>query len=98
MPGEKPQSSVLPAHTEAAFTLLLYCELLRWEERPLRELLHYPAQTEWQRKEGLCRKILHYFSKGKVGTAGPRLAWARRVGEGGCLRRGFRAASVDRCT
>ncbi|XP_057343045.1 dedicator of cytokinesis protein 3 isoform X3 [Manis pentadactyla] len=52
-------------YTEAAFTLLLYCELLRWEERPLRELLHYPAQTEWQRKEGLCRKILHYFSKGK---------------------------------
>lgn len=55
--------------TEAAFTLLLYCELLQWEERPLREFLHYPSQTEWQRKEGLCRKIIHYFSKGKVGPA-----------------------------
>ncbi|ELK25061.1 Dedicator of cytokinesis protein 3 [Myotis davidii] len=51
--------------TEAAFTLLLYCELLQWEERPLREFLHYPSQSEWQRKEGLCRKIIHYFSKGK---------------------------------
>ncbi|XP_044935333.1 dedicator of cytokinesis protein 3 isoform X2 [Mustela putorius furo] len=52
-------------YTEAAFTLLLYCELLQWEERPLREFLHYPSQTEWQRKEGLCRKIIHYFNKGK---------------------------------
>ena len=51
---------------EAAFTLLLYWELLHWEERPLKELLHYPAQTEWQRKEGLSRKVIHYFNKGKV--------------------------------
>uniref|UniRef100_F7A6C1 Dedicator of cytokinesis 3 n=1 Tax=Ornithorhynchus anatinus TaxID=9258 RepID=F7A6C1_ORNAN len=49
----------------AAFTLLLYCELLHWENRPLREFLHYPSQTEWQRKEALCRKIVHYFNKGK---------------------------------
>lgn len=52
-------------YTEAAFTLLLYWELLQWEDRPLREFLHYQAQTEWQRKEGLCRKIIHYFNKGK---------------------------------
>ncbi|XP_074952545.1 dedicator of cytokinesis protein 3 isoform X11 [Phalacrocorax aristotelis] len=52
-------------YTEAAFTLLLYCELLQWEDRPLREFLHYPSQSEWQRKEGLCRKIIHYFNKGK---------------------------------
>lgn len=62
-------TSTWPVPTEAAFTLLLYCELLQWEERPLREFLHYPPQTEWQRKEGLCRKIIHYFSKGKVGPA-----------------------------
>lgn len=61
-------TSTLPGPTEAAFTLLLYCELLQWEERPLREFLHYPSQTEWQRKEGLCRKIIHYFNKGKVGS------------------------------
>ncbi|KAG2471012.1 DOCK3 protein, partial [Polypterus senegalus] len=52
-------------YTEAAFTLLLYWELLNWEDRPLREFLHYPAQSEWQRKEGLCRKVIHYFNKGK---------------------------------
>ncbi|KAF3690419.1 Dedicator of cytokinesis protein 3 Modifier of cell adhesion Presenilin-binding protein [Channa argus] len=49
----------------AAFTLLLYWELLHWDERPLKEFLHYPAQTEWHRKEGLCRKVIHYFNKGK---------------------------------
>ncbi|KAK2861517.1 hypothetical protein Q5P01_001050 [Channa striata] len=51
--------------TEAAFTLLLYWELLHWDERPLKEFLHYPAQTEWHRKEGLCIKVIHYFNKGK---------------------------------
>ncbi|XP_078065470.1 dedicator of cytokinesis protein 3 isoform X1 [Mustelus asterias] len=52
-------------YTEAAFTLMLYWELLHWEDRPLREFLHYPAQTEWQRKEGLCRQVINYFNKGK---------------------------------
>ncbi|KAK5873150.1 hypothetical protein PBY51_013789 [Eleginops maclovinus] len=52
-------------YTEAAFTLLLYWELLHWDERPLKDFLHYPAQTEWHRKEGLCRKVIHYFNKGK---------------------------------
>uniref|UniRef100_A0A3P9ACJ0 Dedicator of cytokinesis 3 n=1 Tax=Esox lucius TaxID=8010 RepID=A0A3P9ACJ0_ESOLU len=52
-------------YTEAAFTLLLYWELLHWEERPLRDFLHYPAQSQWHRKEGLCRKVIHYFNKGK---------------------------------
>ncbi|KAK9529731.1 hypothetical protein VZT92_013806 [Zoarces viviparus] len=52
-------------YTEAAFTLLLYWELLNWDERPLKEFLHYSAQTEWHRKEGLCRKVIHYFNKGK---------------------------------
>lgn len=54
---------------EAAFTLLLYWELLHWEDRPLREFLHYPTQSEWQRKEGLSRKVLHYFNKGKASQA-----------------------------
>ncbi|XP_034077593.1 dedicator of cytokinesis protein 3-like isoform X1 [Gymnodraco acuticeps] len=52
-------------YTEAGFTLLLYWELLQWDERPLKDFLHYPAQTEWHRKEGLCRKVVHYFNKGK---------------------------------
>ncbi|XP_077433712.1 dedicator of cytokinesis protein 3-like isoform X3 [Vanacampus margaritifer] len=52
-------------YTEMAFALLLYWELLQWVERPLKELLHYPAQSEWQRKEALGRKIVHFFNKGK---------------------------------
>uniref|UniRef100_A0A3B4ENV6 Dedicator of cytokinesis 3 n=1 Tax=Pygocentrus nattereri TaxID=42514 RepID=A0A3B4ENV6_PYGNA len=52
-------------YTEAAFTLLLYWELLQWSEQPLRDLMQYPAQSQWQRKETLSRKILHYFNKGK---------------------------------
>uniref|UniRef100_G3N402 Dedicator of cytokinesis 3 n=1 Tax=Gasterosteus aculeatus aculeatus TaxID=481459 RepID=G3N402_GASAC len=49
----------------AAFTLLLYWELLNWEEKLLKEFLHYPTQTEWSRKEALSRKVIHYFNKGK---------------------------------
>ncbi|XP_077948725.1 dedicator of cytokinesis protein 3 isoform X5 [Gasterosteus aculeatus] len=52
-------------YTEAAFTLLLYWELLNWEEKLLKEFLHYPTQTEWSRKEALSRKVIHYFNKGK---------------------------------
>ncbi|XP_068171002.1 dedicator of cytokinesis protein 3 isoform X4 [Antennarius striatus] len=57
-------------YTEAAFTLLLYWELLAWEQRPLKDLLHYPAQSEWHRKEGLSRKVIHYFNKGKCWELG----------------------------
>nr|XP_057911190.1 dedicator of cytokinesis protein 3-like isoform X2 [Doryrhamphus excisus] len=52
-------------YTEAAFTLLLYWELLHWDERPMKDFLHYPAQSEWHRKEVLGRKVIHYFNKGK---------------------------------
>ncbi|XP_078730963.1 dedicator of cytokinesis protein 3 isoform X3 [Lampetra fluviatilis] len=52
-------------YTEAGFTLLLYCELLGWDERLLGPFLHYPAQSEWERKESLLLKILHFFHKGK---------------------------------
>eukprot|EP00062_Callorhinchus_milii_P019343 gi/632973819/ref/XP_007903340.1/ PREDICTED: dedicator of cytokinesis protein 4 [Callorhinchus milii] len=51
--------------TEAAYTLLLYDELLEWSERPLRDFLHYPMQTEWQRKETLHLTIIQNFDKGK---------------------------------
>ncbi|XP_053723434.1 dedicator of cytokinesis protein 3-like isoform X2 [Synchiropus splendidus] len=52
-------------YTEAAFTLLLYWELLHWDQQPLKDFLHHPAQSQWHRKEGLCRKVIHYFNKGK---------------------------------
>ncbi|XP_041966615.1 dedicator of cytokinesis protein 4 isoform X2 [Alosa sapidissima] len=52
-------------YTEAAYTLLLYDELLEWTERPLREFLGYPLQSEWQRKECLHLTIIHNFDRGK---------------------------------
>ncbi|XP_053109836.1 dedicator of cytokinesis protein 4 isoform X6 [Hemicordylus capensis] len=51
--------------TEAAYTLLLYDELLEWSDRPLREFLNYPMQTEWQRKEYLHLTIIQNFDRGK---------------------------------
>ncbi|KTG31597.1 hypothetical protein cypCar_00030924, partial [Cyprinus carpio] len=50
---------------EASYTLLLYDELLEWTERPLREFLTYPMQSEWQRKECLHLTIIHNFDRGK---------------------------------
>ncbi|XP_048841108.1 dedicator of cytokinesis protein 4-like isoform X1 [Brienomyrus brachyistius] len=52
-------------YTEAAYTLLLYDELLEWSERPLREFLNYPMQTEWQRKEAMHLSIIQNFDRGK---------------------------------
>ncbi|MGH0122521.1 UNVERIFIED_CONTAM: hypothetical protein FKN15_049335 [Acipenser sinensis] len=50
---------------KAAYTLLLYDELLEWSDRPLREFLNYPMQTEWQRKEYLHLTIIQNFDRGK---------------------------------
>lgn len=55
-----------PCLAEAAYTLLLYDELLEWSDRPLREFLSYPMQTEWQRKEQLHLAIIQNFDRGKV--------------------------------
>lgn len=52
--------------TEASYTLLLYDELLEWSDRPLREFLNYPMQSEWQRKEYLHLTIVQNFDRGKV--------------------------------
>ncbi|XP_016125933.1 dedicator of cytokinesis protein 4-like [Sinocyclocheilus grahami] len=52
-------------YTEASYTLLLYDELLEWSERPLREFLSYPMQSEWQRKEYLHLTIVQNFDRGK---------------------------------
>ncbi|XP_048123595.1 dedicator of cytokinesis protein 4b isoform X1 [Alosa alosa] len=52
-------------YTEASYTLLLYDELLEWSERPLREFLNYPMQSEWQRKEYLHLTIIENFDRGK---------------------------------
>ncbi|KAM7367036.1 hypothetical protein PAMP_014961 [Pampus punctatissimus] len=52
-------------YTEASYTLLLYDELLEWSDRPLREFLNYPMQSEWQRKEYLHLTIVQNFERGK---------------------------------
>uniref|UniRef100_A0A665WA18 Dedicator of cytokinesis 4b n=1 Tax=Echeneis naucrates TaxID=173247 RepID=A0A665WA18_ECHNA len=52
-------------YTEASHTLLLYDELLEWSDRPLREFLNYPMQSEWQRKEYLHLTIVQNFDRGK---------------------------------
>ncbi|XP_077356078.1 dedicator of cytokinesis protein 4b isoform X4 [Festucalex cinctus] len=52
-------------YTEASYTLLLYDELLEWSDRPLREFLNYPMQSEWQRKEFLHLTIVQNFDRGK---------------------------------
>lgn len=56
--------------TEASYTLLLYDELLEWSDRPLREFLNYPMQSEWQRKEYLHLTIIQNFDRGKVSKHG----------------------------
>uniref|UniRef100_A0A671TAB1 Dedicator of cytokinesis protein 4-like n=1 Tax=Sinocyclocheilus anshuiensis TaxID=1608454 RepID=A0A671TAB1_9TELE len=40
-------------------------QLLEWSERPLREFLSYPMQSEWQRKEYLHLTIIQNFDRGK---------------------------------
>lgn len=57
-----------PCVAEASYTLLLYDELLEWSDRPLREFLNYPMQSEWQRKEYLHLTIIQNFDRGKVST------------------------------
>uniref|UniRef100_A0A8D2JJZ1 Dedicator of cytokinesis protein 4 n=1 Tax=Varanus komodoensis TaxID=61221 RepID=A0A8D2JJZ1_VARKO len=65
--------------TEAAYTLLLYDELLEWSDRPLREFLNYPMQTEWQRKEHLHLTIIQNFDRGKCWENG--IILCRKIAE-----------------
>lgn len=57
-------------HTEAALTLKLYADELRWCNRSLGPLedfkgIKFPEEQEWARKEKLYHKIVHYFDLGK---------------------------------
>ncbi|XP_036753245.2 dedicator of cytokinesis protein 4 [Manis pentadactyla] len=65
--------------TEAAYTLLLYDELLEWSDRPLREFLTYPMQMEWQRKERLHLAIIQNFDRGKCWENG--IILCRKIAE-----------------
>lgn len=56
-------------YTEAAFTLKLHTNLLKWDDTPLPPLLksnrHPNCRTHRQLKEGLYNEIIEYFNKGK---------------------------------
>lgn len=53
-------------HTEAAFTLKLYTDEIRWSNSLLKQLDGYrPAELEWRRKEALYEEIIHNFDLGK---------------------------------
>uniref|UniRef100_A0A8C9E7G3 Dedicator of cytokinesis protein 4 n=1 Tax=Phocoena sinus TaxID=42100 RepID=A0A8C9E7G3_PHOSS len=54
-------------------------ELLEWSDRPLREFLTYPMQTEWQRKEHLHLAIIQNFDRGKCWENGILLC--RKIAE-----------------
>ncbi|XP_023246842.1 dedicator of cytokinesis protein 3 [Copidosoma floridanum] len=57
-------------YTEAGFTMKLYADQLGWSSVILAADLNYPQQPEWQRKELLYHKIIHYFDRGKCWEKG----------------------------
>lgn len=53
-------------HVEAALTLKLYTDELKWCNEKLNALDGYrPEEQEWVRKEALYQKMIHYFDVGK---------------------------------
>ncbi|XP_066913128.1 dedicator of cytokinesis protein 3-like isoform X3 [Clytia hemisphaerica] len=52
--------------TEAALALKVHADNHEWKEDVrLEEFLIFPTQTEWERKEALCLKIIEHFNEGK---------------------------------
>ncbi|OAD58785.1 Dedicator of cytokinesis protein 3 [Eufriesea mexicana] len=52
-------------YTEAGFTMKLYADQLGWGSTILLPDHSHPQQPEWQRKEVLYYKIIHYLDRGK---------------------------------
>ncbi|XP_076248536.1 dedicator of cytokinesis spg isoform X2 [Calliopsis andreniformis] len=57
-------------YTEAGFTMKLYADQLGWGSTILPSDHSYPQQPEWQRKELLYHKIIHYLDRGKCWEKG----------------------------
>ncbi|KAJ8687488.1 hypothetical protein QAD02_023282 [Eretmocerus hayati] len=57
-------------YTEAGFTMKLYADQLGWSGATLAADHNYAQQPEWQRKELLYHKIIHYFDRGKCWEKG----------------------------
>lgn len=53
-------------HTEAAFTLKLYADEIKWGYKSLPPLEDFrPEEAEWCRKEALYLQMIQYFDQGK---------------------------------
>lgn len=57
-------------YTEAGFTMKLYADQLGWGSTVLPPDHAHPQQPEWQRKELLYHKIIHYLDRGKCWEKG----------------------------
>lgn len=57
-------------YTEAGFTMKLYADQLGWGSAVLPPDHAHPQQPEWQRKELLYHKIIHYLDRGKCWEKG----------------------------
>lgn len=57
-------------YTEAGFTMKLYADQLGWGSTILSSDHAHPQQPEWQRKELLYHKIIHYLDRGKCWEKG----------------------------
>lgn len=57
-------------YTEAGFTMKLYADQLGWGSTVLPPDHSHPQQPEWQRKEVLYHKIIHYLDRGKCWEKG----------------------------
>ncbi|XP_011698260.1 PREDICTED: dedicator of cytokinesis protein 3 [Wasmannia auropunctata] len=57
-------------YTEAGFTMKLYADQLGWGSTILPPDHAHPQQPEWQRKELLYHKIIHYLDRGKCWEKG----------------------------
>ncbi|XP_053971096.1 dedicator of cytokinesis protein 3 isoform X2 [Hylaeus volcanicus] len=57
-------------YTEAGFTMKLYADQLGWSSATLPPDHSHPQQPEWQRKELLYHKIIHYLDRGKCWEKG----------------------------
>ncbi|RLU17100.1 hypothetical protein DMN91_011169 [Ooceraea biroi] len=57
-------------YTEAGFTMKLYADQLGWGSTVLPPDHAHPQQPEWERKELLYHKIIHYLDRGKCWEKG----------------------------
>ena len=73
--------------TEAGFALKLHYDALDWSKDMLEPFKEYPAQTQRERKEQLCHKIIEHFDQG--------CTWENAIAPAKDLARHFEEGSFD---